>query len=425
MRMSKTQALKILGTVSGTVLLLVAFQNCGQALGEGFQIDTKAVQLNSFGNSLGGVDQETEPEGEEDDDSGEVSTGDLCEDQLLAKFASGYHSFLKQNCAGCHDGNHEAPAFASKNILNSYQVFKDKGYLAISNNAVSAAHNPPATGAHHNGAISSLKAEWAAAQTAWLSCKGTDGADKSVVTLSKTNAAIVNSKANAAYWGTLTWNLSSDMPANGAKFPLSISVEAQVAKVSGNEVGYAVRNPTMSITSGTAKYRVKALFFYVNDKLLDSATVYRNINAVVCPGTPLNLAPVGNAQLLVMASTKTTDKFALQFTSIEKAESTATCGTGSTDTPVIDDTPASVSFAQLTATSGTLNVFRTQCFSCHQGSGASGGLDLSNYNSSKASASKILTRINDAGSPMPRSGLMSSKMRAIVEKWVTTGTPQN
>ncbi|WP_295904024.1 hypothetical protein [uncultured Bdellovibrio sp.] len=426
MRMSKPQALKILGTVSGTVLLLLAFQNCGQQLGEGFQIDTKSVQLNSQGNSLGNVDTGTKtPTGDGDEDLGEASTGDLCEDQLLAKFGSGYHVFLKQNCAGCHDGNHEAPAFASKNVLASYQVFKDKGYLAISNNAVSEKHNPPATGAHNNGAISSLKQEWESAQAAWLQCKGSDAQDKSIVTINKTDANIIASKANSATWTTLTWNLNTEVAANMPKFPLQMTVEAQVAKVSGNEVGYAVRNPTMSITSGTAKYRVKALFFYVNSKLLDSATVYRNINAVVCPGTPLNLAPVGNAQLLVMSPIKNTDKFALQFTSIEKAESTAKCGTGSTDTAPIDNTPATVSFAQLTATTGTLNVFRTQCFSCHTGAGANGGLDLSNYTASKNAASKILTRINDAGSPMPRSGLMSSQMRAIVEKWVTTGTPQN
>lgn len=414
MGMNPVRALKMAGTLFGVSILLVAFQNCGGVMGDVLE---KSKEISG----------PKSPDGDEDTDgeSSEESTGDLCEDQLLAKFGSGYHVFLKNNCAVCHDGNHEAPAFASKNTLTSYQVFKDKGYKSVSDNAISAAHNPPATGSHHNGTIGSLRQEWEQAQEAWLQCKGTDTVDKSVITANKSLSIIVSNKATASYWGTLSWNLNSDMPAGSAKFPLSLSVDAQVAKVSGNEVGYAVRNPTMSVTSGTTKYRVKALFFSLNNQLQDSATVYRNINAVVCPGAPLNLEPVGNAQLLVLSPVASSDTLALQLSSIEIAAASDACGTLSSDTPPEDTTPATVSFAQLTATTGTLNVFKTQCFSCHVGAGAAGGLDLSNYNSSKAAANKILNRINDSGSPMPTSGLMSSSMRAIVEKWVTTGTPQN
>lgn len=419
--MKKFQVLKVLGAVTGGFVLVVAFQNCAQSLGEGFQINTESVKLVNQSSVDAGQDSDV------DGDSGvELSTGDLCEDQLFAKFGSGYYTFLKNNCASCHNGEHEAPAFASKNSLLSYQVFKDKGYLSISNNAVSDTHNPPYTGSHHNGTVSSLKQEWEGAQAAYLSCKGAITEDKSVVTANKVNAAIVTNKANSALWTKLEWNMgvAAEMPTKSLLYPLKMSVEVQVAKVSGVEVGYAVRNPIMAITSGTAKYRVKGLFFYVNDKLLDSATVYRSINAVICPGTALNLAPVGNAQLLVLPATKTTDKFALQFTSIEKAESTATCGTGSTETAPIDQAPAVVTFQNLVGTDAKLNVFRSQCMSCHQGASASGGLDLSSYTASKAKAAAILRRINDANNPMPRNGLMSSSMRAIVEKWVTTGTPE-
>lgn len=417
MGMSPVRALKVSGTIAGVFTLLIAFQNCGGVMGNALQ-NSKTIGTRSPASP--------DDKGDGTEDSGsEESTGDICEDQLLAKFGSGYHVFLKNNCAICHDGNHEAPAFASKNTFSSYQVFKDKGYKSIGANAVSAAHNPPATGSHHNGTVSSLNQEWEQAQEAWLQCKGSNAVDKSLVTSNKSMSTVVANKATASYWGTLSWNLSSDIPAGTTKFPLLISAEAQVAKVSGNEVGYAVRNPTMSVTSGATKYRVKALFFYVNNQLQDSATVYRNINAVVCPGTPLNLAPGGNAQLLVLSPIKSTDTLALQLSSVEPAAPNDACGTSSGDTPPEDNTPATVSFAQLTATTGTLNVFRTQCFNCHTGASAAGGLDLSNYNASKAAANKILSRINDSGSPMPTSGLMSSSMRAIVEKWVSTGTPQN
>ncbi|KYG65320.1 hypothetical protein AZI87_12255 [Bdellovibrio bacteriovorus] len=418
--MKRTQALKVLGMVSGSFLLVIAFQNCGQNLGEGFVLDTKAVQLNS-GSSLPVDDSLID-----DETSEEQSTGDICEDQLYAKFGAGYYVFLKNNCAGCHNGEHEAPAFASKNSLSSYQVFRDKGYLAVSANAISANHNPPSTGAHHNGTISSLKADWENAVTAWAQCKGSDVEDKSVVTGNKTDANIVNKKSESTYWSKLSWNMNTagDMPTNAAKLPLTISVEVQVAKVGGTEVGYAIKNPTMGIASGSAKYRVKGLFFYVNNVLNDAATVYRGIDAVICPNVSLNLAPVGNAQLIVTASRKTTDKFALQFSSIEKVDASAKCGTGSNVTVPVDTTPEKVTFAQLTSTDANLGVFRSQCFSCHQGASSQGGLDLSSYSQSKSKAAKILLRINDANAPMPRSGLMSSKMRAIVEKWVNTNTPE-
>lgn len=423
--MNKKHLLKFVGMTAGSALLVLGFQNCAAGLGEGFVMESANLTAGSNNsNSESGTDGNSGGNSGGNNNSGEVSTGDLCEDQLYAKFGSGYYNFLRKNCAGCHNGEHEAPAFASANQYQSYQIFKDKGYLAVSNNAVNPNHNYPATGPQNEGAISSLKAEWQTAQNDWLTCKGGNSADKSVVTSSITNAAIVNNKATTSYWGTLSWNFTSNMPSASTKWPLQLTVEAQVATVSGNVVGYAIRNPVMKLTSGTAKYRVKGLFFYLNDKMVDSATTFRNINAVICPNVNLNLAPTGNAQLLVASTQKTTDKFAVQFTSIEKAESTATCGTAVTDTTPVDTTPATVSFTQLVSTDAKLGVFKNNCFSCHSGTKASAGLDLSNYDQAKAKAAKILTRINDASSPMPTSGLMSSSARSIVEKWVSTGTPK-
>lgn len=392
----------ILGLAVGSLVLLLAFQNCGVAM-QGLETGVRSSS-SLYPSNL-------------------QLTGNQCEDLLFSKFQTGYYRFLKQNCATCHDGNHEAPGFASANAASAFQIFMDKGYMAISNNAVGS-HNPPASGSQHNGTITSLKQEWAETQKAWLDCQGGSGVDTSIITTNKTSTNIIATKNNSNTWTTLTWNLGTDIPGNGEKFPLNVSVEAQVAKVSGSEVGYAIRNPKIGVTSGTARYRVRAMYFVMNGTLMDSATVYRNINAVICPGTSINLAAVGNAQLLVMSPIKNTDQFALQFAAIEKADPSEPCSDDTTGGGT-DTTPATVSFAQLTATTGTLNVFRTQCFSCHQGSSAQGGLDLSNYTASKAAASKILNRINDSSSPMPRSGLMSSSYRSIVEKWVTTGAPQN
>ena len=90
----------------------------------------------------------------------------------------------------------------------------------------------------------------------------------------------------------------------------------------------------------------------------------------------------------------------------------------------VDETPANVTYAMLVGSDPKVNVFKTQCLSCHSGAGADGGLDLSNYAAAKAKSGVIIKRIGDAGAPMPRSGLMSSQMKAIVQKWVDLQMPQ-
>lgn len=401
--------------------MIVAFQNCGQQIGMGFDLQNS---LNPNDNNDGSDDNQ---DGDDENEGG--STGDVCDDALYAKFSAGYYQFLKQNCATCHDGTHEAPGFAQKNALRAFDIFRDVGYLSVSNNAVSSNHNPPATGSHHTTAISNLKAEWEVASDLHLECRGETSAVDPVVTDYKSNSAMITNKANSAYWASLMWDLNSnsDMSNSGVLFPLKITIESQVAKVNGVEVGYAMRNPTMSVTSGSDKFRVRGLYFYANDKFFDSATVYRNIDAVICAGTPFNMAPIatGNAQILVISKVALADKFAIHFDSIQKVDASTPCGSASVTTPPEDNTPATVTFTQLVSTDATLGVFKKQCISCHSGASASAGLDLTNYTAAKGKASKIVNRINDSGSPMPPAGLMSSSSRAIIEKWVTIGTPQN
>jgi hypothetical protein len=222
-------------------------------------------------------------------------------------------------------------------------------------------------------------------------------------------------------------NSNSDMSSSGVFFPLKLTLEAQVAKVNGVEVGYALRNPTMSLTSGSDKYRVRGLYFYANDKFFDTATVYRSIDAVICPGTPFNMAPIatGNAQILVFSRLASSDKFAVHFDSIQRADPSEPCGSASVISNPVDNTPATVTFTQLLSTDANLGIFKSRCISCHSGESASAGLDLTNYSAAKAKTTKIVNRINDSNSPMPPAGLMSSSSRAIIEKWIAIGAPQN
>lgn len=354
------------------------------------------------------------------------STGDICEDDLLAKFASGYHVFLQQNCASCHDGNHEAPAFASSSPFSSYQVFQDKGYQLVSANAVSATHNPPYTGSKNASAIGLLKSDWEAATKEYNTCQGGPGSvGQSLVTTDKFLDTAVKGKTNNN-WYPYSWDLNSEVK-SGPRWPLKLDLQVQVAKVNGVEVGYAFRNPTITLASGSDKYRVTGIFFKYRGVLQSSATVYRNVQAVICSGQPFNFGATGNAQLLVTDARSVTDTLGIQITSIEQVSADTACGsTMGSGTGGGGGTtgPTSVSFTQLVSNDAQLGVFRKNCLSCHAGGSARAGLDLSNYAQSKAKASSILNRMNDSASPMPPTGLLPSQSRSIVETWVQTGTPQ-
>ncbi len=69
-------------------------------------------------------------------------------------------------------------------------------------------------------------------------------------------------------------------------------------------------------------------------------------------------------------------------------------------------------------------MFRTSCFSCHSGAVKGGGLDLSNYASARASAALILSRMTNAGAPMPPGGLLPDASIRLVNAWIVMGTPQ-
>lgn len=94
---------------------------------------------------------------------------------------------------------------------------------------------------------------------------------------------------------------------------------------------------------------------------------------------------------------------------------------------VDDDKPVitkRITYADLTGT-GEYAIFKNSCYSCHGGGQTSGGLALDSFAEAVASGATIVDRMNDAARPMPRSGLLSPRAIAIVEKWLDGGLPRN
>ncbi len=70
-------------------------------------------------------------------------------------------------------------------------------------------------------------------------------------------------------------------------------------------------------------------------------------------------------------------------------------------------------------------VMQAQCASCHTGSSATGGIDLSTYATQSAAADRIYARMSDASSPMPPTGLLDACTVNKVKSWFDPGAPNN
>ena len=90
-----------------------------------------------------------------------------------------------------------------------------------------------------------------------------------------------------------------------------------------------------------------------------------------------------------------------------------------------EELPSIVRFTDLIGSNIQLNAFAAKCMSCHFGTTARGGLDLSNYENSKAKMDRISTRIQATSSPMPptSSPSLSPYEKQLILKWIQDGGP--
>ncbi|SHE33351.1 Planctomycete cytochrome C [Psychroflexus salarius] len=94
---------------------------------------------------------------------------------------------------------------------------------------------------------------------------------------------------------------------------------------------------------------------------------------------------------------------------------------------VIEDTEAEPVVETVFYNPDIKSVVDNFCISCHNDVSANSGLNLSNYDLVKDAAENgnLILRINDVQNPMPPSGLLPSSERALFDKWVADGFPEN
>ncbi len=84
-----------------------------------------------------------------------------------------------------------------------------------------------------------------------------------------------------------------------------------------------------------------------------------------------------------------------------------------------------IDFQQLTTAGTPRAVFATHCASCHAaGQAEAARWTSSDYLSTESKEARIKVRVEDVASPMPTSGLISPKERALIKLWFDqTGRP--
>jgi hypothetical protein len=397
MRVKSILKLKHLLWATGAVVLLVAFNNCG----EGFVVQN----LGSI--SGGSVLFSRAP-------------GESCEDALVKVYANTYHPFLSQTCNSCHINGPGLGVFASSDLATSYTSFSSIGAEKISSQAVNDSHKPPYTGSQNTARITELKSYWAAAQTAYAECSSAAvGGSGGSFVVKSTNKQVA---ANLATTFTrMEWDLETQ--SNG-KVPLIAGIEIRRAVFSGVTQGYEFRNPTLRLKNTTAgNYQARALNVYINNALQSEVTTYSNIDQVISTTTDVNLS-AGTANALAVMTPATTDMIAIEWQKLGSTTGAPNPGGGTAPTPTPAATPTpigAVTYAQLAANGG---LFATYCFNCHRGANASGSLDMTVYNNARLAAQNIKSRVNNPNNPMPTGGLLQQAQRDMISAWVDQGAPQ-
>ncbi|MFN9068215.1 MAG: hypothetical protein ACK5V3_13365, partial [Bdellovibrionales bacterium] len=160
----------------------------------------------------------------------------------------------------------------------------------------------------------------------------------------------------------------------------------------------------------------------INSSYMSDVTTYGTVDGTVNSTTAVNLAPgYSNALAVTPGVPVAADTFAFEFGYIRDANGVViNPGTGAPPPPP-DGLPASVTLAQLLGNDPALNVFAASCVSCHRPGNALGGLDITNTTQARLNANDIYTRMNNAGNPMPRAGLLPFPRRELVRIWVQGG----
>jgi hypothetical protein len=269
--MSNRWVKALLGLITVGVLLF-GYSNCGKQFITPEAIVTNMSSLTSGATLFG--------------------TG-TCDQDLKLLFENGYHTFLKTNCALCHVNGPGKGRFSSPNTDDAFNDFMQTGYAKVSDNAVSASHNPPYSGPQNFQAISTLRLEWEKGQTDYNICKGLPASSgptvspSDLVVLQTFDKAIPVMQFNGT--STVQWDLSAELVRVKGIDPLPSLPGAQLSVVIGkykNSSGatyYTFSQPR--IFNSTVDVHVKSLQIKINGTLLSYPTTFRYVNAGIYSGS--------------------------------------------------------------------------------------------------------------------------------------------
>lgn len=381
-------------------LLVTLFQNCGQVF------EAPVVDLASSG--------------------GNIQFSGSCDADLMNLYQRTYFPFLKQNCGSCHTNGPGSGQFGHSDFTTSFNAFRGITRARVERNAVNPSHQPPFTGSQHQTTVDSYSTLWAAAESAYNSCTGSN-TGVGIASLGKSTPLILQRAATPTMWTRMEWDLHTETADTSIRnqIPLIVGIEARVATVNGVRQGYEFRNPTVRLKTGyNGPYRVIGLKIRINGQRMDDVSTYVLADYSINSTTDTNIAPNSAYALAVIANPADTDAFAIEFADIRNSSGGTVGGGGTTPPPPTPTLPTRVTLTQLLSSDPMLGVFQQSCVGCHRAGNANGGLDLTNVAQARATASEILARMNNAGNPMPRAGLLMSEKRELVRIWVDGGAPQ-
>lgn len=292
----KSIAMSIVGLV-----LLFSYNNCsGQ-----FDIASNA----SAGSSASGSNGSS------------ILSGDLCEQDLMNLFVSGYYEFAKTNCSLCHTNGPGKGRFASGDALVAYNDFTQSGFTKFSSNATSSSHNPPYSGPQHVQTINELRLQWQKGLEDSNKCKGLTGVTEttkvedliSFETLPKTTPAMEMNQELEMQWAfnnELTALKSVKPLPNlpGAKFSIKIAKH----KNSGGDEYYTIRLPT--IFESQVDLQVKGLHVKVNGILLKYPTTFKYLDLDLRAGTGNNATGlISTGSIVAVKALSPQDRISIVF----------------------------------------------------------------------------------------------------------------
>lgn len=242
--------------------------------------------LASYNNCSKGFNTSTSEDFASKSDS--LSPGGVCEDSLLNLYQRGYYPFLKTNCTTCHTNDPGTPQFASNDVKWAYNVFMDKGYTRVSDNAINPNHNPPYSGVQHTQTVNELRLEWQQGITEYNSCKGVAAINDTVdpaelLTLETTQKSIPTLAVDES--ATIQWDLTSQLEIikNGGVLPSTPGAKFSILvtrhKTQGGADYYVFTNPY--IFGSSVDVHVKTLYVKVNGRLMNFPTTFKFLDASI------------------------------------------------------------------------------------------------------------------------------------------------